>query len=41
MDLNPTNNHIDIIRAKIKERLQTKNFISEKELEDIAKEIIG
>jgi len=41
MDLNPTNTHIDIIRAKIKERLQTKNFISEKELEDIAKEIIG
>jgi isopropylmalate/homocitrate/citramalate synthase len=41
MDLNPTNNHIDIIRDTIKERLQTKNYISEKELEEIAKKIIG
>lgn len=40
LQLNPTNQQIEIIRSKIKEKLRTGKFISEKEFEDIAKEII-
>ncbi|MFX0188340.1 MAG: hypothetical protein ACFE8A_11465 [Candidatus Hodarchaeota archaeon] len=40
MDLNPTDAHLKQLREKIKERIKVQDFISEKELEDIAKKIV-
>ncbi|MFX0048836.1 MAG: hypothetical protein ACFE8G_11820 [Candidatus Hermodarchaeota archaeon] len=38
--LEPTEKHLDILRKKIQEKIKAQDFISEKELENLAKDII-
>ena len=38
--LNPTEEHLKILREKIQAKIKIQDFISEKELEDLAKEIV-
>ncbi|MFW9936643.1 MAG: hypothetical protein ACFFD5_03285 [Candidatus Thorarchaeota archaeon] len=40
MGLSPTATHIEILRKKIQEKIKIHDFITEKELEEIAKEVI-
>jgi isopropylmalate/homocitrate/citramalate synthase len=40
MRLSPTDEHIKIIREKIQEKIKTQDYISEQELEDLAKKIV-
>ena len=41
MGLMPTDKHIEFLRHKIQDKLQTKEYISEEELENLAKKVIG
>ncbi|MHA1488709.1 MAG: homocitrate synthase/isopropylmalate synthase family protein [Promethearchaeota archaeon] len=40
MGLDPTQEHIDTLREKMKEKIKSQDFISEEELEDFARKII-
>jgi hypothetical protein len=40
MGLDPTEDHLQKIRALIKEKIKIQDFISEEELEELAREIV-
>ncbi|MFX1434369.1 MAG: hypothetical protein ACFFB1_11390, partial [Promethearchaeota archaeon] len=40
MGLNPTEEHLKIIQKKIQEKIKSQDYISEKELEDLAINIV-